>query len=130
MNRPAAQAKSRPRILHAEDQQLVAEAISLVLSRSGYDVESVRNGAEALEKFRAQPGRYDLLLTDGNMPVLGGVQLVETLRAENFAGKIVVLSGLVNADNERAYEQLGVDGIVRKPFQIQELLKVIEQALK
>lgn len=130
MSSPVSKTKPRARILHAEDQALVAEAIQLLLNQSGYEVEWARNGAEALDKLRAAPGRFDLLLTDGNMPNLSGRQLIEELRATNFPGKIVVLSGMVTDETESIYEGLGVNAVIRKPFQIRELLEAVDSALE
>jgi two-component system chemotaxis sensor kinase CheA/two-component system chemotaxis response regulator CheY len=119
----------RPRILHAEDQATVAEAIQMILAQIGCQVDSVPNGAEALERVRKDPSRYQMVLTDCNMPVLTGRQLVEELRAMKYGGKIVVLSALQGDESEAVFDRLKVDGIIQKPFQIQELLQVISDAL-
>ena len=119
----------RPRILHAEDQATVAEAIQMIIGQIGCEVESVSNGAEALKRVQQDPARYQMILTDCNMPVLSGRQLVEELRAMKYGGKIVVLSALQGSETEAAFDRLKVDGIIQKPFQIQELLNVISDAL-
>jgi len=61
------------------------------------------------------------------MPVLSGLQLVEKLRAGNYAGRIIVLSAHLTSEVEQAYRALVVDHILRKPFDIAELRAAVEQ---
>ena len=55
-----------------------------------------------------------------------GLELVRQLRAQKFAGKIVVLSAFLDAENTRAYQALGVDLLLAKPFDMDELRHAIE----
>ena len=125
----AAAAKPRARILHAEDQPIVAEAVEMVLENEGFAVERAADGREALDKITAQPGAFDLLLTDDDMPRLSGLDLVRELRALKFAGRIIVLSGVVNSEKERGYRQLGIRTILEKPFQVRDLIRAIKEEL-
>ena len=59
------------------------------------------------------------------MPRVTGLELVRQLRARDFGGKIVVLSAFLNEENVRAYEALGVDLMLAKPFDMDELRKAI-----
>jgi YesN/AraC family two-component response regulator len=59
------------------------------------------------------------------MPRVTGLELVRQLRALNFGGKIVVLSAFLNEENVRAYKALGVDLMLAKPFDMDELRKAI-----
>jgi DNA-binding response OmpR family regulator len=125
-----APAPQRPRrILHAEDQELIAQAVAMVLRFEGFEVDWVGDGEMALARLQPDLAAYDLLLTDSNMPNLGGLELVRQLRDLNFPGRIVVLSGYLNQPDEAAYRALDVDGILAKPFKNDELLAVIERAL-
>jgi CheY-like chemotaxis protein len=125
----AAADKPRARILHAEDQPIVAEAIELVLGDAGFVVARAADGREALDKITAQPDAFDLVLTDDDMPRLSGLELVRELRRLKFAGRIIVLSGVVNSEKERSYRQLGIRTILEKPFQVRDLVRAIEEEL-
>jgi two-component system, chemotaxis family, chemotaxis protein CheY len=111
----AAADRSRLRIIYAEDLEELRDLLEIVLTREGHAVESVSDGSAALERIRAQPDAYDLLVTDHHMPLLNGVQLIEGVRATPFSGKIIVFSSEVNPAVHEQYRQLGVDRIVDKP---------------
>lgn len=112
-------------ILLAEDERSVAFSISFALKGDGHKVEIVNDGEEALARLILEPHAFDLLITDNNMPRMTGVELVRRLRDASFRGKILVLSAHLSAENRAAYEALGVDGMIPKPFDLHELRAVI-----
>jgi len=114
-------------ILVAEDEPAVAFAIKAALKFCGYTVLLVPDGVEALEGVHAAPGRFAAVLTDHNMPGLGGLALVEALRAVNYPGGIVILSAFLSREIEARYERLGVDQILTKPFDIQQLQLALDR---
>jgi CheY-like chemotaxis protein len=116
-------------ILVADDEPAVALAIKSALKFCGYAVQTVPNGAAALECIQAEPGRFGLMLTDHNMPGLGGLALVKALRAAGFPGRIVILSAFLSRSIEAQYVALGVDQILSKPFNLERLRLAMEQAL-
>ena len=64
------------------------------------------------------------------MPHLSGLELVRRLRADNFRGKIVVLSAFLTDENRRAYAELNVDRMLAKPFDVRELRAAIDSLEK
>lgn len=72
-------------------------------------------------RFGATTRPFDVVITDHRMPRMGGLQLVQRLRAKNFVGKILVLSGHLSDEDIRAYEALKVDMMMSKPFDFDEL---------
>lgn len=118
--------KNGLRIMTVEDETAVARLLALVLCGPRCKVTSVANGAEALVRIAAAPQRYDIVITDHKMPRMTGLELVRQLRAQEFGGKIVVLSAFLNQENTRAYEVLGVDLMLPKPFDMEELRHAIE----
>jgi DNA-binding response OmpR family regulator len=114
-------------ILIAEDERSVAFSVSFALTVDGHKVEIVNDGEEALAKLTAEPAAFDLLITDNNMPRMTGVELVRRLRDASFSGKILVLSAHLSAENRAAYDALGVDGMIPKPFDLHQLRAVIRQ---
>jgi DNA-binding response OmpR family regulator len=114
-------------ILLAEDERSVAFSISFALKYDGHEVEIVNDGEEALARLVMEPGVFDLIITDNNMPRMTGLDLVRRLRDASFRGKILVLSAHLSAENRAAYEALGVDGMIPKPFDLHQLRAVIRQ---
>ena len=108
-------------ILVVEDEKAVAHMIAMVLGGPAAKVVKARNGWEALIKVGATARPFDVVITDHRMPRMGGLQLVRQLRAQNFGGKILVLSAHLSDENIRAYEELSVDMMMSKPFDFDEL---------
>lgn len=71
---------SQKRIMIVDDQPHIIRVIKLALKSKSYRVDTALNGAEALEKLRRE--RYDVLITDLEMPKMNGKELCETLHAE------------------------------------------------
>ena len=109
------------RILVVEDEKAVAHMIAMVLGGPASRVATARNGWEALIKIGATARPFDIVITDHRMPRMTGLQLVRRLRAQNFAGKIFVLSAYLSDEVISAYQELGVDMMMTKPFDFDEL---------
>src|SRR5207245_5361564 len=108
-------------ILVVEDKKGIAHMIAMVLGRPASKVARARSGWEALIKIGATARPFDVVITDHRMPRMTGLQLVRRLRAQNFGGKILVLSAHLADEDIRAYEELRVDMMMSKPFDFDEL---------
>src|ERR1700737_2078391 len=108
-------------ILVVEDEKALAHMIAMVLGGPAAKVAKARNGWEALIKVGATARPFDVVITDHRMRRLPGLQLVRRLRAQNFGGKILVVSGHLSDEDIRDYEDLSVDMMMSKPFDIDEL---------
>jgi DNA-binding response OmpR family regulator len=109
------------RILVVEDEKALAHMIAMVLGGPAAKVARARNGWEALIRIGATARPFDVVITDHRMPRMTGLQLVRRLRAQNFGGKILVLSAHLSDEDIRAYEELSVDMMMSKPFDFDEL---------
>jgi DNA-binding response OmpR family regulator len=109
------------RILTVEDEPAVTQLLALILGGPAAKVVSASDGWMALMKIGAAAEPFDVIITDHNMERLNGLELVRRLRARNYAGKIIVLSAHLTKENIRAYEDLNVDMMLAKPFDIEEL---------
>ena len=112
-------------ILVVEDEKAVAHMIAMVLGGPASKVARSRNGWEALIKIGASARPFDVVITDHRMPRMTGLQLVRQLRAQNFTGKILVVSGHLSDEDIRAYEELSVDMMMSKPFDFEELQQAL-----
>lgn len=109
------------KILVVEDEKSIAHMIAMVLGGPTSKVTRAANGWEALIKIGATPQPFDVVITDHRMPRVTGLQLVRRLRAQDFGGKILVLSGQLSDEDIRAYDELSVDMMMSKPFDFDEL---------
>ena len=108
-------------ILVVEDEKAIAHMIAMVFGGPASKVARARSGWEALIKIGATARSFDVVITDHRMPRMTGLQLVRRLRAQNFGGKILVLSAHLADEDIRAYEELRVDMMMSKPFDFDEL---------
>jgi DNA-binding response OmpR family regulator len=113
------------RILVVEDEKAVGHMIAMVLGGPAAKVARAANGWEALIKIGAKAQPFDVVITDHRMPRVTGLQLVRRLRAQNFGGKILVLSAHLSDEDIRAYEELSVDMMMSKPFDFDELQQAV-----
>jgi CheY-like chemotaxis protein len=108
-------------ILVVEDEKAVGHMIAMVLGGPASKVAKATNGRAALIKIGVTARPFDVVITDHRMPRMTGLQLVRRLRAQNFGGKILVLSAHLSDEDIRAYEELSVDMMMSKPFDFDEL---------
>jgi PAS domain S-box-containing protein len=116
-------------ILVVDDEVLICEMIRHALTRQGYRVLTADNGGEAIKLFIQHQGMVQLVLTDVMMPVMGGVELVQSLQVWKPDIKIMALTGLDQDDRRAALHALGVTEIIAKPFSAGELLQSVSRML-
>jgi DNA-binding response OmpR family regulator len=109
------------RILVVEDEKAVGHMIAMVLGGPASKVVRARNGWEALIKIGVTALPFDVVITDHRMPRMTGLDLVRRLRAQNFGGKIFILSAYLSDEVIREYDELRVDMMMTKPFDFDEL---------
>jgi len=122
-------ASPRPhRIMLVEDETRLAVLGQRVLESAGFEVVVHTSSMQALEEFRADPKRYDLLVTDNTMPHMTGLQLVENVLATRPDIPILMVSGIGESMSIEALKKCGVTRLLSKPYQSLDL-KVAAQDL-
>lgn len=118
---PVSEAVARPRILIADDNSDMRRYLARLLSEQ-YQVETVADGQQAIQA--AQRSSPDLIVSDVMMPILGGFELLKTLRADERTRSIPVILLSARAGEESRVEgiQAGADDYLIKPFSARELL--------
>ena len=114
------------KILAVDDEPSIAASLNFIFGRPRYELTSARDANDALARLSADPAPYDVIITDNNMPLVSGVELVRKLRERRFRGKIMVLSAHLTAEIREAYAQMNVDVILDKPFDIHKLRKTLD----
>lgn len=118
-----------PKILLVEDQELNRDMLSRRLIKRGYDVSIAVDGAEGIEKARAETP--DLILMDMSLPVIDGWEATRTLKADEATRGIPVVALTAHAmstDREKALEA-GCDAYETKPVELPALLATMEKLL-
>lgn len=115
------------RVLVADDDPVVLEAVSTVLVAEGLVVREARDGAEALAELAE--GGIDLVITDVSMPELDGVQLAAMARTAGDRVPILVMTAHTDAWIEKAVSRLQRAALLRKPFTPHDLVKTVGELL-
>ncbi len=121
---------SSARILVAEDNPALSGVIRFNLTRVGHEVTVARDGRQAWEV--ADKERFDLVITDHQMPVMTGVDLIRQLRQKPDYQRtpvIMLTAKGFELDIAKLREELGVAAALPKPFSPAELVGVVEQCL-
>ena len=117
-----------PSILVADDDEVLLRAYARVLRTNGYRVETAADGQTALEAF--QKRRFDLILSDIDMPGLSGIELLEAVRAHDLDVPVVLVTGTPEVDSTiRAIEHGALRYLV-KPVETAALIKVAGDAVR
>ncbi len=130
----AAETKKLPRggsetILVVDDEELLRDLGSRILTKAGYTVITASNGKGALEVYHARGGEISLVILDLIMPEMGGTQCLEGLLRLDPSVKVVIASGYSAYGTTRDALASGARGFVSKPFDISQVLEVVRAVL-
>ena len=113
------------RILCADDNAELVELIAETLRFYGYRVEWALDGEQALAAITQDPDKFDLLITDMQMPIVDGRELVLRARACGFRGKVIVFAGALTLQERKRFGELKVEAIIDKPAAHRQLIGVV-----
>ncbi|WP_274307109.1 response regulator transcription factor [Solibacillus daqui] len=116
------------RILVAEDELDLQEAIAEGLRMEGYAVDTCSNGEDAYELAFVE--NYDLIILDLNLPKLDGLKVLEKIREENKEIKVIILSARSRVNDKVLGLDMGANDYLTKPFDFEELEARIRNLLR
>ena len=116
------------KLLFAEDETGLSEAVVDILTYHNYQVDAVYDGADALAYARAE--RYDGIILDVMMPKLSGFQVLEQLRKEGCRTPVLLLTARSEVEDRIQGLDLGADDYMSKPFHMGELLARVRATLR
>ncbi len=116
-------------ILFVDDELPIAKINSLILKRLGYEVTIRTNSIEALALFKAQPNRFDLVITDITMPTLSGPQLAEKIIKIRADIPIIICSGYQHEFTEQEFHAIGIKAFLNKPVLKKDLAATVRRVL-
>jgi two-component system response regulator RstA len=117
-----------PTLLLVEDDARTAELVATFLTREGFDVEGVRDGGQAVD--RALASRPDLVVLDWMLPGEDGLTICRRLRAEGYAGPVLMLTARTDEIDQIIGLEVGADDYLPKPVRPRLLLARIRALLR
>lgn len=117
-------------ILLVDDEAILVKMLRMMLERLGYRVEAFQKATEALDRFRAEPDHFKLLITDMTMPDMTGDQLANEIFKIRPGFPVILCTGYSDRINEEKARALGIRGYLEKPINKSRLAKTIRNALK
>jgi DNA-binding response OmpR family regulator len=110
-------------ILVIDDEKEILDIIKIILSKAGYEVETALDGQKGIEEF--DNDKFDLVITDINMPGLDGGKVVEHIRkSDRHCTPIIGISG-----TPWLFENIPFDAVFKKPFPPQDLVNSIRHLI-
>jgi two-component system chemotaxis response regulator CheY len=108
-------------VLVVDDSATVRKFVSVSLEMQGFNVTTACDGMDALEKLPTK--KFDLLITDLNMPNMDGFELIKALRENNEYRDlpVIILTSLSDEANKEHGATLGVESYVVKPFSLEKI---------
>jgi DNA-binding response OmpR family regulator len=113
------------RILVVDDDRESLDLLSEFLVANGYAVDTVEDGAAAWRALTEGGDGYGIVIADLRMPGQTGFDLLRKVRQNNSKQSIILMSSFISASEKELAEGLGAQGLLEKPFQLSELLRVV-----
>jgi signal transduction histidine kinase/DNA-binding response OmpR family regulator len=122
--------KHSSRILLAEDNLVNQKLATMMLSKAGYTVQVAANGRLAVETYTQNPGQYDLILMDIQMPEMDGLEATRQIRQKGFIDIPIVAmtANAMKGDREKCLEA-GMNDYISKPIKREIVFKILEERL-
>jgi DNA-binding response OmpR family regulator len=115
-------------VLIVEDERLLAKTLSTALREAGYDAV-VTHSAEQAEKRWLTEDPVDLVILDNRLPKQSGLDLLRTARERGRNSKIILMTAFDNRDVNKEARRLNVDKYVRKPFDLDGIIKTVGELI-
>jgi len=116
-------------VLVVDDSLSIRKLVGNLLKKSGFDVVEAADGKQALEKLTADP--MTLIITDINMPVMDGIELIKAVRTNDAHKFTPILCLTTESEESKKNEgrQAGATGWVIKPFDAERLMRAIQKVV-
>jgi len=115
------------RILFVDDEDTLVDIWERMLTKLGYRVVSRTNCLDALEMFRSDPDRFDLVITDQTMPQMTGIRFTVELKAIRPDIPVILCTGFSEEIDEKNYKTHGVSGFIMKPLALEKIARTIRR---
>jgi PAS domain S-box-containing protein len=127
---PPAPQRGKGRILFVDDEELILNMITSMLTKQGFEVITAKHPREAVELFRQQRGQFDLVITDLTMPELSGLELAAELKKVNPKVPIILMTGYgKDIEEASALSEYGICQILKKPVRLAKLVSAVNETI-
>ncbi len=116
--------KDRRQVLVVDDDESIRSLLHLFFEQEGYVVETVANGASALERFDA--GHFGIVMVDYCMPGMNGLEVAAALRARDATVTIALITGVAHLLANMDLKPTGITKIFSKPFDLCDMTQWLQ----
>lgn len=117
------------RILFVDDEKSLVRLGSQIFTYLGYRVTAVSSSLEALNLFHANPGNFDLVITDQTMPNMPGAELAKAILLIRPEIPIILCTGYSETLTEETAKSIGIKAFVMKPIVLHEIAETVRKVL-
>lgn len=110
-------------VLYVEDNKELRESFAFYLKKLFPNVSSKENGLEGLQEYKNN--KYDIVITDINMPLMTGLEMSKEIKAINNEQHILIVSAYKDIENYVEAIRIGIDGYILKPIEFEQVNKVL-----
>ena len=118
-----------PKILAVDDNRSVTLSMGFVFAKPRYQFNYIENAVDALKILEGQSHPYDVIIVDQQMPDVTGLEFVREIRKRGIASEVIVVAAVLPAEARMAYEQMGVQTIFSKPFDVLQLRSAVDSLI-
>jgi len=118
----------KAKILIVDDDKSIRETLALILEEEGFEYDLAETGKQAIEKANANV--YNVVLLDFRLPDVEGTKLLTKFRDTVPRMRKIMITGFPTMDNAIEALNFGADAFVRKPFEVDDVIKKVKEQLK
>lgn len=116
-----------PAILVVDDELSMREFLKILLEKEGFEVDTAPSAEDALKQFEKK--KYNLVISDIKMPGIGGLNLLEKLKATDPDIQVILITAFASPENAVLAMKSGAFDYITKPFKVDEMLSIIKSAI-
>jgi two-component system, cell cycle sensor histidine kinase and response regulator CckA len=116
-------------IMVVDDEDIIRDMLCRILDSLGYSVIAFAGGKDALAHLKSNPDAVDLVILDMLMPTMSGIEVYNEIMEINSEAKILICSGYTASQHDELLDMEGICGFIEKPFTIDDLTKLVQNAL-
>ena len=116
-------------ILIAEDDSVIRELLTVMLSTAGFELITATDGLEAVEAFKTHSKNIHLIITDIGMPRMNGLEAIVIIRKMSTSIPIMILSIWEEKEYRKIAEDNKVEEYMKKPFDVNELIRKVRELM-
>lgn len=117
------------RVLVVDDETELVIMVEVMLTGLGYKVTSTTSSTEALQLCQTNPSRFDLAITDMNMPRMNGLELIKEIQKLNTTFPFILFTGFSELITQKAITSLGIKKVLMKPLLWADLAESVREVL-